>query len=288
MKSFAENVEKWYLAYRFDDINYRPAELVVTAESDKVVLKTLVAGAQHGSAPQENRANGANPTVSLTNFLASLVDNKTLANSPAGELSRFISWAFGTYTMGETHPNLLARFDTIFREGNGTTYGLTALKTEADGSVSLEIDVRYAIGHHSQGWDGSEGQLPGDSLFKSVFKQLVENYQNNAAGAKVTLSFSLATAIAPDISDPRSTNLFKVNAAYRATMGMNCPMYAVGGGTDAKGHPELVAAGALFTDNLGPPINFHGLDEGVPLIDLQNSAKILIHLFKQEVLTSER
>lgn len=67
LKSFAENVEKWYLAYRFDDINYRPAELVVTAESDKVVLKTLVAGAQHGSAPQENRANGANPTVSLTN-----------------------------------------------------------------------------------------------------------------------------------------------------------------------------------------------------------------------------
>ncbi len=288
---FADNVEAWYQAYRFDDINYRPAELEVTHNADSVVLKTLVASAQHGSAPTENRVNGANPVVALTNFLAGLVDNGTLANNPAGELSRFVRWAFGTYTMGETHPDLLERFDTIFNKGNGTTYGLTTLKTEEDSSASLEIDIRYAIGHHSKGWDGSEGKLEGDSLFKSVFEQLVTNYRNDAGGAEVMVSFTPLEnggAIGPDISNPRSTNLFKINTAYRAAMGTNCPMFAIGGGTDAKGHPELVAAGPLFTENMGPPVNFHGLDEGAPLIDLESSARILMHLFKQEASTLER
>jgi succinyl-diaminopimelate desuccinylase len=59
-------------------------------------------------------------------------------------------------------------------------------------------------------------------------------------------------------------------------------MLAIGGGTDAKGKPQLVAAGALFTSDLGAPINYQGIDEGAPIIDLVNSQKILISLLREE------
>ena len=159
LDQFVANIYDWYRACPFDDVDYHPADIHVTKEKgSKVLITAKVAGAQHGSAPQQNRANGANPIVSLTNFLAFLVDRDILANNHFGEMCKFIRWAFGTRPFGENHPELLYRFDPVFDEGNGTTYGLTQLISNEDG-INLGIDVRYAIGHHSKGWDGKEGQI---------------------------------------------------------------------------------------------------------------------------------
>jgi succinyl-diaminopimelate desuccinylase len=285
---FAQRVAGWYRTCPFDDPHYHPADLQIIPSNDNgnVVLKTLVAGAQHGSAPDQNRANGANPLVSLTNFLACLIerrylaDNVYLANNVYGEMSRFIRWAFGTRAFGENHPDLLSRYDPVFQEGNGTTYALTQLQTkDEDDSVELWVDIRYALGHHGQGWNGSEGVLQDDSLFTGIFADLVASW-SDVGGASVTCETT--TVFGPDIRSPRNENLSRVAIAYRAVMGENCPMRAIGGGTDAHGDLHLVTAGALFTDDMGPPINYHGLDEGAPLIDLENSSKILLYLLRQE------
>jgi len=286
LKTFAANVDAWYRAYPFDDLNYHPADISVTPpdDSEVVVITAKVAGAQHGSAPHQNRANGANPVVSITNFLAYLVDRGILANNHNGEMCRFIRWAFGTRVFGENQPDLLSRFDTVFGEENGTTYALTQLIPNVDGTeIKLGIDIRYAIGHHGKGWDGSEGTIEGESVFKTVFEKLIERYQSEAVGANVTFHTETTTIFGPDIRSPRNANLFSINTAYRSAMGDNCPMQTIGGATDAHGWLELVTAGALFTDNLGPPVNYHGLDEGAPLTDLENSGKILLHLLLQEL-----
>ena len=288
LELFAKHVDAWYRACTFDDPNYHPADIEIT-EGHDLVITAKVAGAQHGSAPHQNRANGANPVVSLTNFLATLIDRGILANNQYGEMCRFIRWAFGTKVFGENQADLLSRYDSIFEEGNGTTYALTQLTTSNNGStVNLGLDIRYAIGHHERGWDGSEGvikdekgEIVGKSLFAQIFKQLVKRYKSEYAGGNVT--FTTVTLDGPDIRSPRNQYLFRMNTAYRAVMGENCPMQAIGGGTDAHGYPTLVTAGALFTDDLGPPINYHGLDEGAPLIDLKNSGKILLNVLLQEL-----
>jgi len=284
LKYFADNVGTWYRAYPFDDSDYHPADISVTNSGSEVVITAKVAGAQHGSAPEQNRANGANPVVSLTNFLASLVDRGLLANNHNGKMCRFIRWAFGTRVFGENHPDLLQRFDTVFKEGNGTTYALTQLIQADDKGgtmITLGLDIRYAIGHHGIGWDGKEGKLTGESLFKSIFEQLIDRYHAEAGGQK--LMFQTATVFGPDIRSLRDDNLFRINTAYRAIMGNNCPMQATGGATDAHGYLELVTAGALFTTSFGPPVNYHGIDEGAPLIDLENSGKILLELLQKEL-----
>ena len=285
LRSFAKKVKDWYLACPFDDPDYHPADIQVTHSNGEVVITALVAGAQHGSAPHQNRANGANPVVSLTNFLAFLVDCGILANNYNGEMSRFIRWVFGTRVFGENHPDLLSRFDSVFQEGNGTTYALTQLiPNEEKRTIQLNVDVRYAIGHHSQGWDGSEGQIKGESLFKTVFDKLVQRYSEaNGAEVTVTLREVKKEGFGPDIRSLRNANLFRVNMAYRSVMGENCTMHATGGATDAHSFPELVTAGALFTIDMGPPINYHGLDEGALLTDLENSGKILLYLLQQEL-----
>jgi succinyl-diaminopimelate desuccinylase len=285
LEKFAQNVNAWYRTCPFDDPDYHPADISVVLSDAAVVITAKVAGAQHGSAPQQNRANGANPLVSLTNFLAFLVDRDILANNLNGEMCRFIRWAFGTRAFGENQPDLLYRFDTVFGEGNGTTYGLSQLTWDASGKISLGIDIRYAIGHHGKGWDGREGQIEGNSVFNTAFQQLVERYQSETGGAQVT--FKTETIFGPDIRSIRNADLFQINTAYRSIMGDNCPMRAIGGATDAHGWLELVTAGALFTDNLGPPVNYHGLDEGAPLTDLENSGKILLYLLLQELGISE-
>jgi succinyl-diaminopimelate desuccinylase len=61
-----------------------------------VVLTTKVIGAQHGSVPNENRAQGASPVVSLANFLAHLVDDGTLAPNGVGRMLQFMAWGWGT------------------------------------------------------------------------------------------------------------------------------------------------------------------------------------------------
>ncbi|WP_170291604.1 M20/M25/M40 family metallo-hydrolase [Heliobacterium mobile] len=285
LDEFYKKINDWYRTCPFDDPDYHPADINVTYCGSEVVITTKVAGAQHGSAPHQNRSNGANPVVSLTNFLAFLIDRDILANNHRGEMCRFIRWAFGTRAFGEHHPDLLKRFDTVFGDGNGTTYGLTQLTDNESEDISLGIDIRYVIGHHGKGWDGREGQIDGDSLFNSVFDQLINRYQSETGGARI--SFKTESIFGPDIRSIRNADLFKINMAYRSIMGDNCPMQAIGGATDAHGRLELITAGALFTDNLGPPVNYHGIDEGAPLTDLENSGKILLYLLTQELGTKE-
>lgn len=293
---FFNNVKGWYRTHQFDDINYHPADIHITRSDingrDTVALTTLVAGAQHGSAPNQNRANGANPVVSLTNFLASLVDRSVLADNHYGEMCRFIRWAFGTRVFGENHPDLLYRFDQVFNEGNGTTYALTKLEDVLNGPIKLYLDIRYAIGHHENAWDGSEGKIPGQSLFrKNIFQDLLKQYKAIDDNTEINLSFGDwpdKNGFGPSIRSTFNENLLNVDLAYRAVMGENCPMYATGGATDAHEYNNLVTAGALFTTDFGPPINYHGINEGAPLTDLEDSGKILIYLLKQELNAPEQ
>ena len=65
--------------------------------------------------------------------------------------------------------------------------------------------------------------------------------------------------------------------------GTPCALFAIGGGSDAHGYPNLVAAGALFSNDFDPPINYHGINEGAPIEDLRLSAKILWRLLLRQV-----
>lgn len=276
LDQFASELRARYEAYGFDDPDYRRAPMKVAQVDGAVLITTTVAGAQHASVPYENRAEGANPLVSLANFLAGLVDDGTLAPNGYGRMAQFIAWGWGTQVFGEKHPQLLQRFDPVFHEGNGTTYALTRLTTR-DETVRLAIDIRYALGHHSTPYVGDvQGQLPGISIFPEVFDALVAQY--NALDPDAELTYTTATIFAPDVRDPNGEHLQTVSNGYAAIMGVACPIAAIGGGTDAKGHPTLVAAGALFSDDFGPPINYHGLEEGAPLDDLRQSAMILYHI----------
>jgi len=278
---YAELVEAAYAAYGFDDPDYRRAALAVSRDGADVVLTTTVAGAQHGSAPDENRAEGANPLVSLANFIAGQAADGVLGDNHYTSIADFTAWGWGTFVFGEKHPGLLLRNDEVFEEGNGTTYALTRVATDADAqAVQLRIDIRYATGHHEQSWDGTDGLIAGGSLFSELFDELVARYAATARGTAITVETT--NLFAPDMRNPDNPYLSKVNAAYRAALGVDSPMRAVGGGTDAKGQPELVAAGALFSGSLGAPINNHGINEGAPIVDLVNSQKILVSLLRGE------
>ncbi len=281
LDDYAGAVEAAYAAYGFDDPDYRRATLTVDRDGDDVVLRTNVAGAQHGSAPQENRAEGANPLVSLANFIAGQAADGTLGDNHYTRIADFIAWGWGTMVFGEKHPGLLLRNDEVFTEGNGTTYTLTRLSTDEDaGVVQLGVDIRYATGHHEQSWDGTDGLIPGESLFAGIFDELMTQYAASERGSEI--SVETVTVFAPDIRNPDNPYLSKVNDAYRDALGEDSPMLAIGGGTDAKGNPQLVAAGPLFSDSLGAPINFHGIDEGAPIVALTNSQKILVSLLRDE------
>ncbi|MDM8563731.1 dipeptidase, partial [Candidatus Marithioploca araucensis] len=154
-EQFANQVKSLYNNYGFDDPNYRPAELEVsyTKGSRTVSLTTKVKGAQHGSVPHENRLEGANPLVSLANFLGYLINDNQLANNEMGRMTQFISWGWGTQVLGEKHPDLLVAYDDVFKLG--TTYALTQFTTDTEkGEVRLGVDIRYAMGHYPHGWDG--------------------------------------------------------------------------------------------------------------------------------------
>ena len=253
----------------------------MSRDGGDVVLRTEVAGAQHGSAPEENRANGANPLVSLANFIAGQAVDGTLGGNHYTRVADFIAWGWGTMVFGEKHPGLLLRNDEVFAEGSGTTYALTRISTDHDAqAVHLGMDIRYATGHHEQSWDGTDGLILGESLFGGIFDELVSQYAATERGSAIAVTTT--TVFAPDIRNPDNPYLSKVNAAYRDALGVDSPMLAIGGGSDAKGSPQLVAAGALFTDSLGAPINFHGIDEGAPIVDLVNGQKILISLLRSE------
>jgi len=277
----AANVADLYQQYGFDDPQYRRAPLEVSRDAKAVVLTTKVIGAQHGSVPDENRAQGASPVISLANFLAHLADDGTLAQNGVARMLQFMAWGWGTTVFGENHPDLLERHDQVFEQGNGTTYALTRVRTNPQ-DVTLKIDIRYALGHHGVAWDGkSEGQLPGTSIFPDVFGQLVSRFQQDRPGEAVTVA--TVNAASPDVRDPQSARFRRIDAAYQRVIGAPMPLAAIGGGTDAKGHINLVAAGSLFSLGFGPPINFHGLNEGAPIEDLQRSARILYQIMVDEI-----
>ena len=282
LERFYRTVSKRYQDFGFDDQEYRRARFDTPVMMDGAVkLVTHVEGAQHGSAPQENREFGSNPLVSLANFLAYLVGTGELAGNAVGTMVEFIRWGWGTKVFGEYHPKLLEAHDRVFVQGNGTTYAVTKLVTERH-QVRLEIDVRYAIDHHEQPWDGkTEGLLAGESRFKHVFAELTRDFNSRNVGHAV--EYETATAFAHDIRLPTNPQFTRVNRAYRAVTGDDCSFIGIGGGTDAKGHPELIAVGPLFSPKIGPPINFHGRDEGAPLEHLKTSALIMYKVMINEI-----
>jgi len=283
IRNLARNIGLLYHAYQFDDPNYRRAYLIIrNPRPGELRLTTKVRGAQHGSAPEENRAGGANPLVALTNFLGRLVETGRLSMNGAGRMAQFVKWTWGTRVFGEKHRDLLWAEDETFGKGNGTTYAVTRFKT--GGAVTLEIDVRYALGHNGEKWDGkTEGKLPGKSRFSEIFNLITKRFNEEVPGPSVDL-ITTKTAFAPDIKIPAENDRFqRIDRAYKQVMGKSCPQLGVGGGTDAKGHSELLAAGALFHPRLGPPINFHGIDEGAPIGDLKKSGEILFRLLEDAI-----
>lgn len=286
LTAFCSQVETQYSEHLFDDPEYRRATLQTPVPcEDGVVLRTLVAGAQHGSAPDENREDGANPLVSLANFLADLVSDGTLAVNAVGTMAEFIQWMWGTRVFGENH-DLLEAHDQVFLQGNGTTYAVTKFETDTTtGTASLEIDIRYAIPHHEQGWDGqTEGLLPGNqSKFPSIFSTLLEEFNATYPAYPPASLTSTRTVFVPDIRLPSNPNFQRVKAAYEEVTGKTCPELAVGGGTDAKGYTFLLGAGPLFSTRMGPPINYHGIGEGAPLEAIYESTKVLYNVMVKEV-----
>lgn len=295
VKEFADTVETDYIEAEFDDKKYRKAILVVTETEESVTLRTLVKGAQHGSAPEENRLNGANPLVSLGNFLAGLSGdgyNGTLAINAPASMCEFIKWSWGTHVFGEDHDSL-ERCDDVFMEGNGTTYAVTKVSMGAEQEpVKLEVDIRYAIAHHEGGcdWKGdTEGLLPGNlSVFKGVFGDLVKEFNDDDSHSKYANVEEpvTSTIFGPDIRLPdENEDYMAVEEAFKDVMGYRPEPYAIGGGTDAKGHTFLLAVGPLMAKELGPPINYHGIDEGAPMADFCKSTEILFTLFSKLILS---
>jgi len=281
---FAQGIKSFYRSYRFDDPYYRAADLTVSGVDDenRVSLTTKVAGAQHGSAPDINRRNGANPLVSLANFLTHLVHDNKLASNEISRMTQLMTWGWGTKAFGENHPELLKAEDNVFEIG--TTYALTKFVTDTDKQeITLEMDIRYAIGHHSQGWDGeTEGLFEGNSRFQYVFEQLMDRFSKAYPGAQIQLKTKMV--ISPDVRNPDTNEAFQLlNEAFRAVEGRDCPRLAIGGGTDAKGHPQLLAAGPLFDEDMGPPVNYHGQNEGAPMPHIKRSSEILYRLLSDIV-----
>jgi succinyl-diaminopimelate desuccinylase len=296
LQNFANQVNSLYQGYGFDDQGYRRASLTVDtsklATEKRLILETKVSGAQHGSTPDQNRAEGANPMLSLANFLSGMVGTH-LDRNEVSELCRFIAWSWGTKVFGEHHPELLLRNDSVFGEGNGTTYALTRFYTNPQGApdtaARLEVDIRYALGHHSVEWDGKTEGFVGPRTSQSRFQQLfTELLRQFPAEAGYPIEFQTRTLYPPDVRLPESSALKRISQAYEQVMNTPCPALAIGGGTDAKGNTNLIAAGALFTDKFGPPINYHGIDEGAPVEDLRKSANILYSLLKDEVETAAK
>lgn len=265
---------------------------ISTTDSGTVALRAIVAGAQHGSAPDENRAGGANPFVSLANFAAGLIKSGTLEKwgAPAS-ICLFIASTWDTRVFGEAHKSLY-KFDEVFTEGNGTTYAVTktGMIGESEGSargVELHVDIRYAVPHHDVEWDPSsrkEGFLDGDdSRFKEIFAELLGKF--NASNSDLPdITVETESKCPPDIRWPDTNPNFKrVEKAYKEIRGVDPPRYAIGGGTDAKGYTFLLAVGALFSTEMGPPVNYHGISEGAPIVDMEASTRILYRLMELEI-----
>lgn len=277
-----KTIEKQYEDYDFGDPDYKKAKLSVLEDKNgMIVLRTVVSGAQHGSAPQENREHGANPLVSLLNFLAHLSKTKVLKANAYSNLAQFAQDTFGTTVFGENHPELLQKSDVLFKKGdsNGTTYAVT--KVAGDGkNIQLFLDIRYGLKHQQCGWDNKTyGTLKGKSVFRDVFEDLVNDFKKSKS---IDMSVETRTAAAPDLKDTTNEAFEKINKAFKKVMKKDCPQKAIGGATDSKGESALITAGALFDFKFGYPTYYHGKSEGVPVNDLYKTSEILLEFLKEE------
>ncbi len=295
LERFAGEVSKIYKEFDFGDPEYRRAKMKVSNSAEgSVLIRAVVSGAQHGSAPEENRSGGANPLVSLSNFAAGLVKQGTLARwgAPAS-MCEFISETWDTRVFGEAHESLY-KFDPVFEEGNGTTYAVTKTKmigspTDPALGIELFVDIRYAIPHHDIEWDPTsrkEGFLDGDdSKFGSIFSDIIDKFTSwHSTPDLPDISVETESKCPPDIRWPdANVNFQRIEKAYREIVGVNPPRYAIGGGTDAKGYTFLLAVGALFSTAMGPPVNYHGISEGAPITDMEISTNVLYRVMELEI-----
>ncbi|KAI0557974.1 hypothetical protein FGB62_246g02 [Gracilaria domingensis] len=234
LTEFERTVPDTFKNFTFDDPQYYRGVLLVDSETDasgglsKVILNINVEGAQHGSAPDQNRLEGVNPFVSLANFVAGLSDDGTLGANAA---------------FGDKQESLYKYYE-IFEEYNGTTNGVTKSTMEEDESVKLEIDIRYALDHHSTAWDEvTEGELDGNSVFGGTFARLLEQLtQSNLQLGDV--SFASKTVFGPDIRVPDTNeNYLKAEDAFRTVMKTDPPRLAIGKGNGREGKSFFASDG---------------------------------------------
>lgn len=262
-------------------------------------------GAAHGSAPDVNRAEGHNPLTCLCSFLAFcagdpfpsgaladdpdavrlLGDAGLVASTDRMVLPRFVNWAFGREVFGEQHPDALRVADEVFEDG--TTYAVTRL--DRRGVVS--VDIRYALGHHAAAWDRATfGTLPGESRFDAIWALLVAQFHEHLPPGSASITYVTSTWSAPDIKDRSHPGWLSLQRAFEDTLGRPSPQLAIGGGTDAKGHPELFATGPNFGETMAEvfdaPINYHGRDEAVVVRHIVDSARIVTRWALREALTA--
>lgn len=295
LERFSCEAAKLYREFDFGDPDYRRAKIKVASSAEgNVIIHGVVSGAQHGSAPEENRKGGANPLVSLSNFAAGLVKQGKLARwgAPAS-MCEFIASTWDTRVFGEAHESLY-KYDPVFIKDNGTTYAVTKtnmLGAPSDPALGIElfVDIRYAIPHHDVEWDPScrkEGFLDGDeSKFGTIFSEIIEKFSSwHSTTDLPNIQVETESKAPPDIRWPDSNvNFQRIERAYREIVGVDPPRYAIGGGTDAKGYTFLLAVGALFSTSMGPPVNYHGISEGAPITDMEISTNVLYRVMELEI-----
>lgn len=289
-------IKEMYEEFSFDDTGYQRAALEdpQSPQDGKLTIRTLVKGAQHGSSPDENRLEGANPLVSLANFVAGLATDGTVASTSASRMCEMVAWMWGTRVYGENHKDELYGYDEVFTGGeedwhNGTSYAVTKMALDEDTlSTSLEVDIRYAMAHHDGQWDGwSDGLLDGDhSVLAGRFQDLLRkfNAQKSAMPSVELTNPEEMTLFAPDIRVPDTNENFqKIEQAFQDVVGYPPARLAIGGGTDAKGVLNLLAVGPLFATTMGPPVNYHGIGEGAPIADMRTSTAVLERVMELEI-----
>lgn len=285
LQQLKSTITDQYIHAQFDDHDYRKADMHVQETNENkqsFIIEFLVAGAQHGSVPDINRLSGANPLVSALNFINQLSKNDSpITENAYTDIAKFVSWAWGTHVLGQHHAILQSKDDGIFTPG--TTYAITKIeKLRHDNGLTLKLglDIRYAIDHHDRPWSGKDGSLEGHSKFPVIFSELTQEYTQKFSS---DIQFNTHTIYPPDIRNPNNPAFKKINRAFKHITGESCPMHAIGGGTDARGQPNLIAAGPLFKTVMNYPVNYHSINEAAPVKDLLLSRNILVEILKQEI-----
>lgn len=285
LREFAEYAQAQYGLFATEQAGYTAPPIEVWIRKEAVEIVAKVKGAQHSSAPDSNRERGGNPLVALINFAAYLARTEMVAQNSLADLVVFAARTFGVSVFGENLGVLKSEPDLAFRSGNGTTYALTRFYT-GKRKAELHLDIRYALSHHGVSRDGkSAGVLTGESMFADIFALAAEGFNRDN---QARIAVKTRTAAGPIVYDVNSPAFQSVFAAYKEVTGEECPRHAVGGVSAAAGYPNFLAVGPTFADPgedwIGPPRNFHGLGEGVPIQELVRSAKIYYRFAVDQVV----